>query len=458
MQLSKPIRHPRISPELAAALATLATLALIYFAWPVYRAFLPLQIDINEAWNAYQADMLRAGQSLYSSDDFITNNYPPLSFYVVNALAAATGIDVLYGGRLLSLAATVAIAFSVWACVHRMGASRLAATLGAVWWLASMARWYAGYVGMDDPHLVALALMTSALAYALRDPNSKRVEGAIVLMALAGFYKHDLVAIPATTLCWWTLQDYRRGLRLALLGVGTAAVGFAVCGLVFGQAFFQGMLLPRHYDLTRLGSIGRLQFIAPALIIAAVWAAYRRRNPAAQFVSLFMVLAFLSYVGQVLADGVADNAMFELVVAVAIGIGCAFDDLAAIPAVQRWGLERSRVLVVCVLMARLLVSARLSPYLVLLSPDFRSSLNDRISVMKAETARISAIPGPVVCEVVPLACRFAGKPFVFDAFTVGQLVAAGRISQAELSEKISDGKLRFEAIDPRADVSSLSYQ
>jgi hypothetical protein len=114
MQLSKPIRHPRISPELAAALAALATLALIYFAWPVYRAFLPLQIDINEAWNAYQTDMLRAGQPLYSSNDFITNNYPPLSFYVVNALAAATGIDVLYGGRLLSLAATVAIAFAVW--------------------------------------------------------------------------------------------------------------------------------------------------------------------------------------------------------------------------------------------------------------------------------------------------------------------------------------------------------
>jgi hypothetical protein len=111
-----------------------------------------------------------------------------------------------------------------------------------------------------------------------------------------------------------------------------------------------------------------------------------------------------------------------------------------------------------VLIVRLLISSRLSPYLVLLSPDFRSSLNDRISVMKAETARISAIPGRVVCDVVPLACRFAGRPFVFDAFTVGQLVAAGRISQSELSEKISAGKLRFEAIDPRADISSLSHQ
>jgi hypothetical protein len=218
------------------------------------------------------------------------------------------------------------------------------------------------------------------------------------------------------------------------------------------RRFFHGLLLPRHYDVTRLGSIGRLQFIAPALIIAAVWATYRRRNPAARFVSILMVLAFLSYVGQVLADGVADNAMFELAVAAAIGIGCAFDDLKAIPVVQRWGLDRSRVLVVGVLIGRLLISSRLSPYLVLLSPDFRSSLNDRISVMKAETARISAIPGRVVCDVVPLACRLAGKPFVFDAFTVG------RISQSELSEKISAGKLRFEAIDPRADISSLSHQ
>jgi hypothetical protein len=433
-------------------------LALVYFAWPVYRAFLPLQIDVNEAWNAYQADMLRAGQPLYSFNDFITNNYPPLSFYVVNALAAATGIDALYVGRLVSLIATVAIAFSIFACARRLGASRLAATLGALWWLASMARWYAGYVGMDDPHLVALALMTWALAYALRDPKSKRVEGAIVIMALAGFYKHNLVAIPATTLCWWTLHDYRRGLRLALLGIGTVAAGFAACGVVFGQAFFHDLLLPRHYDVIRLGNIGRLQFIAPALIIAAIWAAYRRRNSAAQFVSIFMALAFLSYAGQTMADGVADNASFELVVAAAIGIGCAFDDLVAIPAARRWGLERSQVLVVCVLIARLLISARLSPYLVLFSPDFHSSLSDRVSVMQAESARISAIPGPVVCENVPLACRFAGKAVVFDPFTVGQLVATGRISQAEMSRKIGDLNLRFEAIDPRADISSLSHQ
>jgi hypothetical protein len=64
MQSSKPIRHPRTSPELAAALAALATLALIYFAWPVYRAFLPLQIDINKAWSAYQTCFAPGNRSI----------------------------------------------------------------------------------------------------------------------------------------------------------------------------------------------------------------------------------------------------------------------------------------------------------------------------------------------------------------------------------------------------------
>jgi hypothetical protein len=458
MTLPKAIDHSRMSAGLAAALAALATLALVYFAWPVYRTFLPLQIDVNEAWNAYLADLLHAGRPLYSPNAFITNNYPPLSFYVVDALSGATGSDPLYVGRLLSLAATVSIAVSVFACVRRLGGARLAAALGALWWFASMARWYSGYVGMNDPHLVALALMTWALAYALRDPKSRRVEIVIVLIALAGFYKHNLVAIPAATLCWWTLQDYRRGLRLALLGIGAVTVGLAICSAVFGHTFIHSLLLPAHHDLTRLGSVGRLQFIAPALIIAAVWATYRWRNPAAQFVSIFMALAFLSYAGQVLVYGVADNAMFELVVAAAIGIGCAFDDLAAIPMIRRWGLERSQMLLVCILITRLLISARLSPYLVLLSPDFRSSLMDRVSVMKAESARISAIPGSVVCRNVPLACRFADQPFGFNKFIGGPPATVKGISQSELSEKNSDRKLRFEVIDPRADIGPLSYQ
>lgn len=115
MRLGKTDGQPRISAALLAAMFVLGALAFVYFARPVYRAFLPLQIENGGAWNAYHADTIRAGLPLYVLDDFISNNYPPLSFYVVSALSAVLHIDVLYIGRVLSLAATVAAAVAVWA-------------------------------------------------------------------------------------------------------------------------------------------------------------------------------------------------------------------------------------------------------------------------------------------------------------------------------------------------------
>jgi uncharacterized membrane protein len=199
---------------------------------------------------------------------------------------------------MLSLAAVVAITLSVWACVRRLGGSSVAAILAALWWLASLSRWYDRYVGMDDPQLVAQAVMTCSLAYALRDPKSARINLAIPLMAIAGFYKHNLLATPAATLCWWASQDWRRGLRLGLLGIGAVALGLAICAMIFGGVFFHGLLLPRHYDIARLSRVAQLQFIAPGLIIAAIWAAHRRHEPRAQFVSIFLTFGLFSYLGQ----------------------------------------------------------------------------------------------------------------------------------------------------------------
>ena len=383
------------------------------------------------------------------------NNYPPLSFYLLNAISAALDVDVLYIGRALCLAATVGTAVAVWACIRSLGGSHLGATLGAVWWFASAAKWYSVWVGRNDPHLVALAVMTGCLAYILRHPKRDRSLVAIVLMAIAGFYKHSLVAIPIASLLWLTLHDRRRGLRATVVGLGTVGLGLAVCGALFGAAFFHDMLLPRVYHVSRgFGHIGLTQFIAPAMVIGVIWAICRRQTLAGRFVGSFMAIALVTFMGQSLAEGVADNAIFELTVAAAIGLGCAFSDLVAIPKVQSWGIERAQVIVVCILIARLLLSEHVTPFLFLFSPSFRAELNERMSVMRAESARVAAIPGPVACDY-ELACRFAGKPFVFDPFIVGQLAATGKISQPDLAARIHDQKICFEKIDRRVDVADL---
>jgi hypothetical protein len=455
VRLRNPAGQEHISAGLLAAMLVLGLLALVYFIWPAYRAFLPLQIENGGAWNAYHADTIRAGLPLYTFDDFVSNNYPPLSFYLLNALSAALDVDVLYVGRALSLAATIGTAAAVWACIRNLGGSHLGATLGAVWWLASVAKWYSVWVGRNDPHLVALAVMAGCLAYILRHPKSDRALIAIMLMAIAGFYKHSLIAVPIAALFSLTLYDRGRGLRATLIGLGTVGLGLAICSALFGAAFFHDMLLPRVYHLSRaFGHLGLTQFIAPAMIIAVIWAIYRRQTFAGRFVGFSTAIALVTFMVQSMAEGVADNAIFELTVATAIGLGSAFSDLAAIPKVQSWGLERAQVAVVCILIARFLLSQHLAPYMFLFSPSFRAELNDRISVMKAESARLAALPGLLACDR-QLACRFAGKPFVFDHFIVRELLDTGKLSQQDLAERMSNQKIRLVTVDPRVDVADL---
>ena len=66
------LRRKRLPPDklarassVLAALALLAALAAVYAAWPIWRAGFPLEIDPNEAWNAYQADAAVGARPLY---------------------------------------------------------------------------------------------------------------------------------------------------------------------------------------------------------------------------------------------------------------------------------------------------------------------------------------------------------------------------------------------------------
>ena len=490
-----------------ASFAVLTALAALYFAWPIWRATLPLEIDVDEPWNAYHADAVRAGKPLYPDPDgLVANNYPPLSFYLIGGLSALFG-DAVYVGRALSLLATASIAAAIGCFVRQFGGSRLSAWLAGLWFLATLSRFIDRYVGMNDPHLLALAIMVWAMAWFVRCRQKNRgVEAAILLMVLAGFFKHTLFAIPIATLVWLALgdrvsggadipvcqlcgispgrQDYlpHRGggcwlaLRAAIVGVGAAAVGLALCWAAYGDVFFRQLMMPREYSLTQaLASLGRLQWIAPALIVFVVWLWHRRRegdcpnfrvsengtvpfsaaerrpyeraaDDGLRFTAIFVATAFVLHFIQKMGAGVDDNAQFELAVATAIGLGLAFDRLGAIPSVWRWGIDRSRFVVLLILIGRLLASDCTSPYLLFVSPEFRAGLERRAAAMDDKAAEIAAIPGPVVCPVMTVSRR-AGKPFVFDAFAVDQRVKTGHLSPDELKRRLQAQNIRFESVE-----------
>jgi hypothetical protein len=438
------------------SVAALAVLTAVYAAWPLWRAAFPLEISVDEPWNAYNAQRLLSGLPLYPNpDDLIANNYPPLSFMAVAALASL-GMDAADAGRLLSLLAVGASGILIATCVRIFSGGWLAAAVAGLCFVATTSRFFDHYVGKNDPHLPALALMLLALTWFLRRvARGRAAEPAIFLMVVAGFYKHSLVATPTAALLWLLAIDRRIGFRGLSVGVAAAGVGLLLCLAAFGEVFIAQLLFAREHSLWwALGSLGQLQWIAPALIICGIWWWHDRNSAAASFTRLYAGLAFLAYFAQRSGQGVGINAQFELVAATALATGLAFERLRAIPFVRRIGLDHGRTLVVAVLLARLLVSTRAEAYLTVASPTYRARFEKSTELVMREVEAIRAMEGAIVCSTGTV-CRLAGKPFVYDAFAQAQRVLTGNLKPDVLNARIAAQRLTFVANDARTRASAL---
>jgi hypothetical protein len=440
----------------AALIWVLAALAALFLVWPVWRAFLPLEIWPNEGWNAYHADTAMRGGMLYPPPDgLVANNYPPLSFYIVGALARLFG-DPLYVGRALSILATLGIGVAAAMVVRRFGGSRAACLIAGLWFVATMARFFEYYVGMNEPQLLGQAVMVWGLVWLLsRHAAGRAVELAVLVMVVAGFVKHNFIVVPVVALIWVARDNWRLGLSAAVVGAVAAAAGLAVCAWVFAPHFIADMLMPRTYEPARsFTNLGRLQFILPALVLWAIWAWPERDSRPARFTALLIGAALIMYMVQKCGSGVDENAQFELVFATAVGIGLAYDRLADDPLRTGWSANAIRLTVLGVLILRLLLSTRLEFAAVLFSPQYRALAAEHAAVARAEAARVAALPGPVACSNLVI-CRAAGKPFVFDPFKVDMMLATGTISAFQLYDTMRRQGIVQDNTDPRANVTSL---
>ena len=259
----------------------LYVIAMWSLAWPVYRAFLNVEIENNEGWNAYFADAAMGKMPLYpSADQLITNNYPPLSFYIVGFVGRLVGDPVL-GGRLLSLIAIAAIATAIALSVRRLGGSRMAARISAVFFLATTGRFYVSYAGMNEPQLLSEAIMTFGfLGFLIARSNDRGYVGPVLVMALAGFVKHNIIAMPLTALLWLVLHRRREAVKCFCLAAIAIMVGTAICYAFFGRNFFLNILSPRHYLLNRYRYAFRdLEWVSVGLL-ACLYNAWARRDDA----------------------------------------------------------------------------------------------------------------------------------------------------------------------------------
>jgi hypothetical protein len=431
-----------------AGASIFGALAVIFLTWPLWRIGFPAEINRNEPWNAWFIDAVLKGTPLYPGpDELIVNNYPPLSFYITAVAAELTG-DTIIAGRILSLLSAFAVSAAAGLCIRVLGGSRTAAAFGGLWLLATLSHFFPRYVGVNDPSLLALAIMVFAFALFLSRLRAGRaIEPAIALMVFAGFVKHNMPMFPLAALIWLAILNRRAALRAIAFAAGLCTTGLVLYTAVYGWDFIAQMLMPREITLKHmLSTLNKLQWIAPALLFWGLWAWPSRTAPEARVTALLLGVALLSGLFQAAGAGVVYNAYFEAVVASAIAAALALEGIAATPLAKRYGPGAMQTAMIATLVLRLLLSQQLEPYLVLASPAFREESRQNAAAVNAEIARVRAVPGPVSCSIMTV-CYRAGKAFVYDPFWMEQRVAKGRWSKEAAERAVQEKGIRFEAGD-----------
>ncbi len=411
-----------------SAMAALALVVLPLAARNLAMIPAHIPLDPNEGWNAAHALSAMTGHTLYPKPPaWMTNNYPPLSFYIVGALTRLTG-DAIVAGRLLAGMAFLAACGGIGALLRTMDCDGRAAVFAALFFAAVLLVG-SDYVAMDDPQMLGHAVQVAGLLLALRH----RPIWAAALFAVSLFIKHNLLPLPLATGLWLLWQERRAGLQFLLWGLAFVLVGLIGFQLHFGASLLSQLMSPRLSSAANLRAALLHLWWAPLPLVAMQGLRGDRWS-----LLCFLYAAAALALGLVFAvgDGVDANAFFDLAIALSLALGLLADHG-----------RRNWLAAFCAV-----------PVLVFLAFTFTDNNFFFTRGFAAQSARdiafLQSRPGPALCDQLSL-CLWAGKTAQVDVFNVGEAIKSRARDPAALTRMIASH--HFAAIQLQ-DMDALGPQ
>jgi len=280
---------------LAVALAAAATTGL-FVARIVFGILSEPSIaqEELEANLYFGAEALRNGGGLasvypasWSEYPLIVTPYPPVFHLLWVGVAWLLGDESSYlPGRIVAVAGLASCLPLIYAISRQLGASRLAACVFAIVFLAPVpvAKW-AGIARVDVPGL-AFTLLGFYMYLRLREGPAYLVLWSAVPFVIAGLTKQSFVAAPAAAILAELMERrWKRGLLLALAVGGPVLALFGLLDLLTGGGFVTatfGSLTKEVYYLVGFGLTGDFMLTFPipaALLLLALVPLAVRRSP-----------------------------------------------------------------------------------------------------------------------------------------------------------------------------------
>jgi len=403
-----------------------------------YTSTLYITDRYNEGWNAYLDAAAAQGEPIYFSPSALfTNNYPPLSFYIVGGAAKIFG-DAIFVGRAIAWISFLAIALSIFGILRELGHDLAAAIFGGMLFAAYMVEQYAGYVGYDDPQMLAHAVASGGLYLFVRwERKWWATVAAAAVISFALFIKHMIVALPMTVAIWLLFNDWKACLRFSITGILFAVGGLALCCLAFGHFFVTSVLAPRQFSWHGYQSFIVLLVPMEVPLAICVLGIATTADRFSRLFTLYTLISLLTALGFSGGEGVDMNRMFEAVIGFSLAGG------HFVGMLRRWldqsSLRALRAAVIFVSGASILtgVAVGATRDVLLIRPWIQESYIEQRSTLDA-ARQIAAEPGPSLCQRLAV-CYWAHKPMAVDLFNFRQGVLAGTKSLGALEAQIGSG-------------------
>lgn len=438
----------------AAGTSLIVLAALSALIEPLAALFRQVSRGYNEGWNAFWADAaVRNGPLYVNADQLIANNYPPLSFHFVGLIGRVVGDNVI-AGRLVSLASFVVLLAAAYLFLRASGCARRVALAGMAILLATFAYFAQNYVAMNDPQMLAHALMLSGLVVLWRfDFSRMAVVTAALLILLAGFTKHLLIPLPLALTLWIAL--HRRGnlvLWLACLAIGIP-LGLWVCSSLY-PPFISELLSPRAYSLhaTVYATVHALVRFMPLILCGAIPLVKAIRSGGRSAISprmtLVLLYAALSLViGAIAAggDGVTRNAFFDLLIALSLFAAFGLDRMLEHARENRAPHLQPAPATLAFL------GAALVAYALAQTPRTLQDLRELDALERDTVAMVEMIQrlghGQAACETLVL-CYWARDRFTVDFYNYGRRLRTGTASVASCEAALQRGQFPVLQVEP----------
>ena len=435
---------------LNSALFLLVTIAALAMLSPTYRAFFKVVISCNEGWNAFfGAAAIHTGTPYPRPEELITNNYPPLSFYLIGYLGSLLG-DLILAGRLISLLSVLLLGLFTGELIKRLGGNSRDAIVGGAFFIATMGLFFSKYVGMNDPQLLAQCIMLGGTLLFLKALAQERTPWAgLAVMVIAGFFKHNIIMLPASVLLWLLLRGEKKMFAKCLLVAASfIAAGFMLCYWSYGHDFIFNFFPSRRILLSKgpLALFDLSCVLLPATVAFSIL--WKKRGDQGALLILIMlfigtIVTFLQRIG----SGVSINSQFDFNIALAAAVGLAFHFLSdSSLSWKKISQETLQLSFLLVLVLPFLCAPELDQIPHLFSRSFYQDAKRRENIVLQEVQRIHDIPGDVFCE--NSICYLAGKPFVVDFFNINERMKTGTISPYTVTDRIKNHLLTKVICNP----------